>query len=1199
MSQQVSKALFQKKALKNALGNFKFPSDLETRHQIIKRWVEALNSGTLDQVKEVSLHGDFLKDVFQNVLDYCSIIEGAGKVWEIHAEQTIADGGGSADAALGFFTATENNKGKVKLQGKVVAPIELKGTKDNLDRPASGRKESAVDQGWRYANYTPNCHWIIISNYRELRLYHTNKTPAYYEQFLLVDLADLDEFKKFYFLLCRQSFLPLKDVSTIDRLLKTSEEAQEEITKKLYEEYQQVRLNIVRDFRFRFSALLDIPNCDQVLIEKAQKTLDRILFIAFCEDRELLPEQTISKAHDSKDAYNPKPIWENYQAVFRWVDKGNEDPPIPGYNGGLFQYDPILDEQLNIPDSLCTQLKNLTRFDFDSEVSVDILGRIFEQSITDLEELKADVAKQEFDKKQGKRKKLGVFYTPAYITQYIVEVAIGGYLQKREDELRERFQLEKFADTAEHQKREIEFWLTYRDEILVKTRVIDPACGSGAFLIAAFDYFASQYQRVNDNLRFLKYQNKEKSDVETFHGTSLQSLPNMSIELDKTILSNNLFGVDLSPESVEITKLSLWLKTATQEKTLTYLDDNIKVGNSIVADLQFTDLPFIWESEFSQVFAGGGFDVVIGNPPYIRQELLSPFKPYLQENYQTYDGVADIYIYFYEKGLNLLKPEGILAYIVTNKWLRSGYGEPLRRFFSQSSVFEQIIDFGHAPIFEDADTFPCIIAARKITPPQPSNIKSLSSSSPRSGGTEGGARRKEEEVLVCVVPREELPQINLTQYVQENSYDIPWSRFTANAWSLEPPAVDDLMRKIQQVGIPLKEFAGIKPCYGIKTGFNEAFLIDEATKNKLIQADSKCAEIIKPYLRGQDIKRWCPAWENLWMIFTRRGIDIDAYPAIKNYLSQYQKQLEPRPKNWNTNKDGNWEGRKHGTYKWYEIQDSVDYWQLFEQPKIIYQVIQTFPLYALDNSGLFGNDKTFILPTQDLFILGLLNSPLIWWYSQRVFTKMLSDAISPMGYLFETLPIAQPTPEIRAEVEAIATRLIEITKLNGQVYKEVLDWLQIEYKIDRLGQKLEDFAALEFSDFVEEVRKRMPKPKTAKKASDPLSIPAFTALRQAHNEYVPEIQSRKNEALQLEQRLSDLVNQAYQLTPKEIDLMWKTAPPRMPISRVEYLSESGFSGFKDFQDSVIKYLSESGFPGFKDFQDSVIKYLSESGFPGF
>lgn len=148
----------------------------------------------------------------------------------------------------------------------------------------------------------------------------------------------------------------------------------------------------------------DIINRDQVLIEKAQKTLDRVLFIAFCEDRGLLPAKTLTNAHARKDAYHPRLIWDNYKAVFRWVDLGNEDPPIPGYNGGLFQHDSILDEQLTVPDPLCTQLKQLTRFDFDTEVSVDILGHIFEQSVTDLEELKAEATKQEYDKKKGKRK---------------------------------------------------------------------------------------------------------------------------------------------------------------------------------------------------------------------------------------------------------------------------------------------------------------------------------------------------------------------------------------------------------------------------------------------------------------------------------------------------------------------------------------------------------------------------------------------------------------------------------------------------------------------------------------------------------------------------------------------------------------------------------------------------------------------------
>ena len=546
-------------------------------------------------------------------------------------------------------------KAKLNYKGKVIAPIELKGAKNDLDRPAPGRTESAVDQGWRYANYTPDCRWIIVSNYRELRLYQTNKTPAYYESFLLTELVDIEAFKRFYFLLCRPNFLPPQNkpaaISAIDRLLKDSEVAQEEITNRLYQEYKAIRLALVK--HFRFAGPQDIPNRDKVLIEKAQKTLDRILFIAFCEDKGLLPAKTINNAHDSQDLYNPRTIWGNYLAVFRWVDVGNDDPPVPGYNGGLFQFDPILDARLTVPNLLCSQLNQLTRFDFDTEVSVKILGHIFEQSVTDLEELNAETAGQEYNQKKGKRKTQGVFYTPAFITQYIVEVSLGGYLNRREQELRHFFRIDEVLEPSNQQQIEtsIKFWETYRDEVLQKTRVIDPACGSGAFLIAAFDYLMQQYERVDRELNALGY---------TLNDGKL-------LEFDRSILSNNLYGVDLLSESVEITKLSLWLKTAQAGKTLTYLDDNIKVGNSIVADSSLVERAFNWEAEFPDIFADGGFDVAIGNPPYVRQELLSPIKPYLKANYESYDGVADLYTYFYEIGLRILKPGGLLSYIITNK----------------------------------------------------------------------------------------------------------------------------------------------------------------------------------------------------------------------------------------------------------------------------------------------------------------------------------------------------------------------------------------------------------------------------------------------------------------------------------------------------------------------------------------------------
>jgi type I restriction-modification system DNA methylase subunit len=1108
MTNRSTRALFHSKTLNTALRAFSFPQDMEVRRQKLGTWIAALKTGTLDEIKEVSLHGSFINDIFQDVLGYCSVIQGAGKAWEINAEQTISDGGGSADGAIGFFTAADNLKGQVKLQGKVVAPIELKGAKNDLDRPASGRSESAVDQGWRYANYTADCRWIIVSNYRELRLYHTNKTPAYYEQFFLTDLADIAAFKRFYFLLCRRNFLPqsqAQTVSFIDRLLKDSDEAQEEITNKLYQEYKAIRLALVK--HFRFSGPQDIPNRDRVLIEKAQKTLDRVLFIAFCEDKGLLPRNTLRNAHDHKDQYNPRLIWENYQSVFRWVDVGNDDPPVAGYNGGLFEFDPVLDAQLTVPNPLCSQLKNLTRFDFDTEVSVDILGHIFEQSVTDLEELNAETTGEEYNQKRGKRKTQGVFYTPAFITQYIVEVSLGGYLHRREQELRDFFLISEVAEESVQppKKTAIKFWKAYRDEVLQKTRVIDPACGSGAFLIAAFDYLMQQYERVDRELNALGCKPKDGN----------------SLEFDRSILSNNLYGVDLLPESAEITKLSLWLKTAEPGKTLTYLDDNIKAGNSIVADSNVADTAFDWKAEFPQIFADGGFDVVLGNPPYVRQELLSPIKPYLQANYESYNGVADLYTYFYELGLKILKPKGVLSYIVANKWLRSGYGEPLRKFFASQGLLEQIIDFGHAPIFEDADTFPCIVAVRK---PNASLCISETESESEQAKTEPNS-----PVIVCLIPREELANINLTQYVQQHGYKISRSRFNANAWSLEPPAVDELMQKIKQVGVPLKDFAGVKPYRGILTGLNEAFLIDEVTKNSLVQAQLKSAEIIKPLLRGQDIKRWYPQWDEVWIIFAHRDIEIENYPIIKSHLEKYRTKLEARS----------------GKQLWWQWQASPSFCNLFQQPKLIYQEIQFHPAYSYDNRGYLTNNKAFIIPTSELYILGVLNSALMWWHNWRYLPHMKDDALSPVGELMEKLPIAPPTDSIRAEVELIVSRLIEIAKTNQETHRDVLQWLEITYLIDKLGQKLEDFSALSFAEFVAEIRKRMPKTKS----SDPLGVAGLKAVRETYNEYAPAIQSRKAEALRLEHRLSDLVNQAYGLTPGEIDLMWKTAPPRMPIAR--------------------------------------------------
>ena len=1081
--------LFQIKLLRNGINQFQFPSDLEAKHQVIQRWIETDRNGTLAKISEVQLHGEFLGDIFRDVLGYGTVTQSQGKTWELYAEASITDKGGRADAALGIFSAVLGTKGNVKLEGRIVAPIELKGARTSLD-DKQGKNPSPIDQGWSYANHTPDCRWVIVSNYREIRLYSTSKSTGYYQLFTLEDLADFYTFKQFYFLLCRQNFLPHGSEleSRIDGLLRDSEQQEQEITEELYKKYYDVRDELIGHFRRDVSAR-ELVIADAQLVEKAQLAIDRILFIAFCEDRGLLPKHTLSNAYEHDNPYFPRPVWDNYKKIFEWINVGNPRQAIHGYNGGLFRHDPLLDEVLRVPDIICRKLKELADFDFDVDVSVDVLGRIFEQSVTDLEQIRSEGEGKEYtdkERKQGQRRTQGIFYTPPQITQYIVDISLSEYLERHKP----------IATSVE-----IDDWEAYRDW-LKELKIVDPACGSGAFLIAAFNRLLRAYEEVNRELAILK-----GADYQIEDG------------LDRAILNGNLYGVDLSQESVEITKLSLWLQTAQQGKTLIDLNENIKVGNSIVDDGSLCNYPFNWQDAFPEVFAAGGFDVVLGNPPYVRQELLTPIKPYLQSHYQSYDGVADLYTYFYEKGVQILKPDGILCYIVTNKWFRSGYGEALRRFFTQNSVFEKIIDFGHAPIFKEADVFPCIVSLRKESPAS-----------------------SNENVEICSVPRQECLNANLTQYVSQNSFPVVWSRFSEKAWSLEPPAVEDLMQKIKQVGIPLKDFAGVKPIYGIKTGFNKAFFIDQSTRQKLVQVDPKCSEIIKPLLRGQDIGRWLPEWSDLYLIFTRRGFDIDSYPSIKEHLELYRQQLEPCPKDWDKSQDGIWQGRKRGSYKWYEIQDTIDYWQLLEHPKIFYQVIQTLPQYAFDDSGAYGNDKTFFLPTSDLFLLGCLNSPLIWWYSHRVFTDMLSDAISPMGYLFELLPIAQPTPTIRTEVEEIVSRLIEITKRNQENNREVGKWIQSTHNIPKIGQKLGNFASLSQVEFVETIRQRMPK------TSGGLSPKGLKEVENVYQEYAMPMQSDRLTANRLEHRLNDLINQAYQLTPAEIELMWRTAPPRMPIN---------------------------------------------------
>jgi hypothetical protein len=548
---------------------------------------------------------------------------------------------------------------------------------------------------------------------------------------------------------------------------------------------------------------------------------------------------------------------------------------------------------------------------------------------------------------------------------------------------------------------------------------------------------------------------------------------------------------------------------------------------------------FHWELEFPEIFfdrhgqfkgSAGGFDVVIGNPPYVRQEELAVFKPYFAAAYpETYDGMADLYVYFYQQGLYLTRAGGRMSYVVTNKWMRAGYGHSLRSFFAQQAL-ERIIDFGHAPIFAEADVFPCILVLEK------------------PHDRDESEQPAEHPVQVLSVPRKELNRImkqqeSLSGYVQIHSHTLPHSRFSSIAWNLEIPQVDELLTKIRCAGVPLADFAGVRPFYGIKTGLNEAFLIDTPTKERLVREDPRCAEIIKPYLRGQDIKRWSPAWAGIWMIMLKSSGDHiwpwshtpdtsqteeyfqQTYPSLYQHMKLFEERLRTR--------------QDRGRY-WWELR-ACAYYHAFEQPKLIYQEIQFHPAYCLDSDNLFSNNKTFSLAQADAYLLAVLNSPLIWWYNWRHLPHMKDEALSPVAERMEMLPIVHPTDSIRHEAEQAVVRLIDITRAEQETLQLLLDWLRIEFEVQEPGKRLENACALDIQAFVYEVRKR--RSRTAGK----LTPAALRVLRTGYTEQLAPLHLLKTEVLALERKLSELVNAAYGLTPEDVALLWETAPPRMPL----------------------------------------------------
>lgn len=566
------------------------------------------------------------------------------------------------------------------------------------------------------------------------------------------------------------------------------------------------------------------------------------------------------------------------------------------------------------------------------------------------------------------------------------------------------------------------------------------------------------------------------------------------------------------------------------------------VGDALVA--QARDLAkehdfFHWEVAYPNVWSDiasdnptGGFDAVIGNPPYVRQELLGDdVKRALQAAFTTFDSSADLYVYFYEQGLQLLRPGGRMGYVVTNKWLKAAYAEGVRELFADRAWIDFVADFGHAKhFFPDADVFPSVLVARKPAPEE---------------GTP-------ETMQVCAMPRGDVPKRGLLEAVEDATFPLPRALFTKDAWVLEPKPVLDLMDKVRRAGVPLTEVAGTRPLYGIKTGLNRAFLVDTATRDGLVKDDPACADLIRPCLRGQDVDRWWTPEAGLHMIVLKSSANqqwpwADAadgaaaerifaltYPSLHKHLKAFESYKNAK------GKDAGLRHREDQGRFWWELR-SCDYYAEFFKEKIVYQVIQFFPSYTLDDRGRLGNDKTFIIPTDKRELLAALNAPITWWFNWRNLPHLKDEALSPMGYKMEALPVPRLRGSAFKEAVVGVDRMITIRKEIALARSTMFDWLRHEYGLSKLTAVLESPEALDGDAFVKAVRRSTPR-------SQKLSASDIGRLKQEHVDTLSSAGHAAVEFMALERRVSGLVNAAYGLTREDLELMRSSAPPRMPFT---------------------------------------------------
>lgn len=1046
--------LFQKTIVKKFLAMLSEEQTLEAWQKYQSYFLDKNIQANIRQSKEEQFQEGFLRELFVKVLGYTL---NPSPDYNLITEQKNETNAKKADGAI--------------LQdGKVIGVIELK---DHKTTDLS----KIETQAFGYKSQHPQCRLVIISNFEKLRLYIDHSVD--YREWNLFTL-DEAEFNELYLCLA----LPQVYKGIAVQMKQDTKSVEEQVTNALYKDYSQFKRVLFADILANNPAADDVDEKEWqlLLFKKTQKLLDRMLFIFFAEDCDLLPPNSMVMIIDQwkqlkeLDAYVP--LYERIKKYFGYLDTGHQGKKyeIYAYNGGLFKPDPILDKLLISDDLLAIHTEKLASYDYASEVDVNILGHIFENSLTEIEEVTQQITNGDAPK-TSRRKQDGVFYTPQYITKYIVENTVGKLCAEKKLELG-IVEEDYFSDQRRQMQTKLKMLekLGQYREWLKEITILDPACGSGAFLNAALRFLIDEHQHID------KLENNVTGHEIPFEG------------VEKEILEHNLYGVDINEESVEIAQLSLWLRTAKKHRKLNSLNENIKCGNSLISDPAIAgDKAFDWQKEFPQVFEKGGFDVVIGNPPYVNVENISVTnKEFYKKEFKSFYKRSDLFALFVEQGLTrLAKPEGQMAFIIPSIVLNNLSYKPLRDLFLDSKWLREVSYVG-GNVFSDATVDTSILVFDK----------------------RGSDTIKLRHATDFFNPKERTVKAgyfktfnNAISFGEDSSDAISDKLFNADY-----ATVDNNFTVFQ----------------GIVTGNNDAFIF-ETEKDALDKGIEK--QLLNTLCHGRDIGKWETRSLDRKIMYLNKDINIEDLPGAYGWLSPLREILSTRRE------------CAKGTIPWYSLQWPRIKSELDIKEKILIQNTRNESLKirlvaTIDKQGVYASQGiNFVIPKTGeysiYFLLALLNSKLMNYLFSKKFLNLAIKAEYIKQIRYPQLSLDAQQPFI-----ILADKMLTLNKELQEKRSRFLRRLNENIEGIKTTTALQTFDQLDFKAFVSELKKQKIK----------LTLVQQDEWEEYFNQYKSACNDISSQIAETDQQIDLMVYRLYGLSYKEV----LTVDPSTTIKPEDY-----------------------------------------------